>query len=337
MKRNLKRKNRRKMKKLHTVYEQQISSLQSSLKKSQNKLLLTEKMQKSTTLPVKTSSVNIMKQIATGPCITKNAKDCKKKLGQLLGGIPTFSNVHIKEHANEVIGKGQFGVVTIVTLKKLNIVVACKQLDKKISTETDVFGEVIVGLTLSGSKYFPFTFGLLDQYSILMEFFGDIESSGPVCCMNLHEAIIKKQLPFSVQRTFSDVLNAIMHMHREKILHNDIKADNFIVGKDCVKVIDFGKATLISNPKIYNIKPGSDVAKRYNTLHRHLAFELRNVPGSKQSVYTDIFSLGYMLKHMGGVLRSEELITLGRHMKVKEAEFRTPLKKALNIVENLKI
>ena len=84
-----------------------------------------------------------------------------------------------------------------------------------------------------------------------------------------------------------------MYMHRKKILHNDIKADNFIIGHDCVKLIDFGKATLISHPKIYAIKPGSELAKRYNTYHCHLAYELRNTPGFKQSISTEIFSLGY--------------------------------------------
>ncbi len=45
-------------------------------------------------------------------------------------------------------------------------------------------------------------------------------------------------------------------MHSRQILYNDIKADNVVVA-NTAKIIDFGKATLISKPVVYNIVPGS--------------------------------------------------------------------------------
>ena len=60
------------------------------------------------------------------------------------------------------------------------------------------------------------------------------------------------------------------------------------------KTSRFGKATLFAFPKVYNSQPGSDIAEKYRTFHRHLAHELRNVPGSKQSGITDAYSIGFI-------------------------------------------
>ncbi len=56
-----------------------------------------------------------------------------------------------------------------------------------------------------------------------------------------------------------------------------------------VKIIDFGKSTLTSKPLLYNLVPGSEEQKKYN---RHLAHELRNNQGSKQTILTDTYSIG---------------------------------------------
>ena len=64
--------------------------------------------------------------------------------------------------------------------------------------------------------------------------------------------------------------------------HNDIKADNIIVCP-CLKpkIIDFGKATLKTEPVVYNLS--KEETEKYNCYHRHLAYEFRNILPSKQS------------------------------------------------------
>uniref|UniRef100_A0A7M5XKW9 Protein kinase domain-containing protein n=2 Tax=Clytia hemisphaerica TaxID=252671 RepID=A0A7M5XKW9_9CNID len=180
--------------------------------------------------------------------------------------------------------------------KRLNIVVACKTMSDETSSKYDVLSEAVVGMTISGEKYFPYIFGILQPFSILMEFLGNQETleASPTLYRKVKQLTNFSQL----KPIFIDVLNTVMVLHSFKILHNDLKADNFVFINTCVKLIDFGKATHFSNPKTYNIQPGSDTAKKYNTYHRHIAYELRNIPGSKQSVQTDIFSLGHMLKHL---------------------------------------
>ena len=58
--------------------------------------------------------------------------------------------------------------------------------------------------------------------------------------------------------------------------------------------IDFGKYTLIEDPVIYAIKPGSEKQKLCNKYHCHLAYELWHIPGLKASCKTDIYSIGYI-------------------------------------------
>ena len=331
------------MHKLHQNFERQaaaqedkVKSLESEVTSVKNQLVLCQsKARKS--VHQKTSSFRSFKQIATAPCHSKMLKNNKRKLVELLPGIPQFKSDDLEEMSDSIIGQGQFGKLTLVKLKRLNTVVVSKNLSSETSSKNDIYAEIVSGMSLAGEKYFPFVFGLLNECSILMEFFGEASLSGHFVSPTLWAYVKDKRPSFSeLKRMFIECLNAVLHMHSKKILHNDIKADNFIVAKDCMKLIDFGKAAVMSFPKVYHIKPGSEQSKQYNIHHRHLAYELRNIPGSKQSILTDTFSIGYMFKHTAAIVKCAEIVQLGQHMKVVEAEFRTPLLKAKNVLENFK-
>ena len=345
IRKNLKRKERRKMKKLHANYgkeilekQQNIDILQNKMESVNNELIMSKALSKKPNLVASSSFINCKQIIATGPCLSKSSKDSKKKLGQLLPGIPRFKNADIEIlYEGICIGKGQFGQIKLVKLNRLNTVVACKEMSK-MSSRNDVLGEVITGLTVSGEKYFPFTYGMLNENAILMEYFGDLGELNPKSAPSLYEhfkdsACSKKEFT----SVLVGVLNGVIALHGFKILHNDLKADNFICAKDCVKVIDFGKATIFSYPKTYNIVPGSELADKYNKYHRHLAYELRNIPGSKQSILTDTYSVGFMFKHLGAKVGCKEMISLGKHMKNKDPGSRVSLNNALNICRKVNI
>ena len=55
-------------------------------------------------------------QVATG---LSNSKVGKRKLGQLLDGIPKFDSDSVVQ-CDKVIENGQFGKITVTTLKRLN-------------------------------------------------------------------------------------------------------------------------------------------------------------------------------------------------------------------------
>lgn len=90
-------------------------------------------------------------------------------------------------------------------------------------------------------------------------------------------------------------------MHSKHILHNDIKSDNIVIYDNVPKIIDFGKSNLVTSCLVYSIKPGTEEHDKYERFHRHLAYELRNIPGSTQSVMTDTYSIGYMFKHLSTI------------------------------------
>ena len=188
-----------------------------------------------------TSAIQSFHQIATAPCISKKSNDGKQKLGQLLSGIPMFNANDIAEIQNSFIGQGQFGKVRIVTLKKLSVVVACKNLNDQLSSKNDVLAELITGLTLSGGRHFPFVYGLLNNFSILMEYFRNVALNEPKAAPNLWTWVKGKPSAKDLQTKLCYVLDAVIYMHSFKILHNDLKADNFIYSEECVKLVDFGK------------------------------------------------------------------------------------------------
>lgn len=233
-------------------------------------------------------------------------------LVSMVPGIPTFTDDGVTINNNEI-GKGQFGTVKTALLHKLGITVVAKILDENFPKKA-VFAEAIVGLTLSGHNNFPFCFGLLGNNIILMEYFrtprNDFMETCPTFSQRLRAGIKVNDLRFIC----SGIIDGISHMHSKHLLHNDIKSDNMIIA-DTVKIIDFGKTTLVSRPLVYNVVPGSKEHKKYNSVHRHLAHELRNIPGSSQTIATDTYSIGHMFKHAAATINFQPIIQLGRAMK----------------------
>ncbi len=162
----------------------------------------------------------------------------------------------------------------------------------------------MVGLTLSGHNHFPFCFGLLNNDTILFEYFKTFHQNINQACPTFAQSLKTGIQANDVKMIFFGVLNGISFMHSKKLLHNDVKSDNVIIA-NVVKIIDFGKSTLISKPPLYNLVPGSEEQKKYNLVHRHLAHELRNIPGSKQTVLTDTYSIGHMFKHAGYPIKAD--------------------------------
>ena len=60
-------------------------------------------------------------------------------------------------------------------------------------------------------------------------------------------------------------------MHDKGILYNDHNSRNILRNKEYVKIIDFGNATLVSDPL------RCEKHKMYNAVHCHIAYELQNV------------------------------------------------------------
>ena len=82
-----------------------------------------------------------------------------------------------------------------------------------------------------------------------------------------------------------------------KIIHNDIKCDNIVLTSGTTHlraiIVDFGKACRVAEGKYYELSEAEK--SQYKRNHCHIAPDLRDGL-CKQSIESDIFSLGKILK-----------------------------------------
>ena len=199
-----------------------------------------------------------------------------------------------------------------------------------ISKEVDVLAEAKVAHALAGHKNFPYCFGFIPPNRLVFEFLGTYDNN-TVCVKSIDKVLRKDILNKHEWVLVShQIVQGIKFMHNLNILHNDIKFNNVVLHGPLltdVKIIDFGKATCINKSVVYDLSP-KDV-KRYNERHRYLAHELRNVPGARQSVMTDVYSVGYMLKYIGFYEKFKFLEDLGCKMRTDSPVDRVNLSFAL--------
>ena len=74
----------------------------------------------------------------------------------------------------------------------------------------------------------------------------------------------------------------------------------------------------MDHPVVYNIKKGTKEYEKYNKVHKHLAYELRNKPYSPQTTMTDIYSLGYNFKNIGYLEKIESILRLSKKMTTED-------------------
>lgn len=229
--------------------------------------------------------------------------------------ITIFDDSDIIRHHS--IGTGQFGTVYASTITFMDSVVAQKILKEERPLK-ELETELKVGQLLSGHKNFPFVYGRTPK-SIVMEFIGN--KSTVTATLPLSTTLNELQEPDFIKIT-SELIHGVQHMHSIGILHNDIHYGNLIYNPSLslLKIVDLGKASLICQPAIYRVP--LSMQENYSKFHKHLAPELWKTQGTQQSVLTDIYSVGYAIKHMGG---SKALSNFGRKLKSKFPDDRISL------------
>ena len=318
-----------------TKKDHEITVLQNKLKQSEKHLKLSVN-EKSVRILNMQMSIKLKTAMATVGKHHYNISKSREHIISSLSSIPGITSLNY-EDLDKYIGSGQFGTIQLGRIKSLDIVVAAKiQNNEKSVSKQALLVEVISMLSLSGHVNFPFCFGLLKNGTILMEYLGKFASNAIHTWPNLSQ--VSKSRHLNVPNFIfvcKNILEAVIFIHKKQILHNDIKADNVVVSDYRVVLIDFGKVTAIKQPIVYNITPGSEENITYNKHHRHLAYELRNVPNTKQSIQTDTYSVGYMLKHCGALITYQPIIEIGRLLKNQCVELRISLENALDKINIL--
>ena len=335
-KKNARNKNRQRVKKGKMKCQLELIKKENQIKKME--VLLTKSRfkepNKVKTVP-KMSSLGTKTAVATHGKFHKNSSKAKDYIICKQEGIPEVT-VENFDDIEFVVGSGVFGTVKLGKIKSINLVVAVKKPNMKLSRKS-ILAEVITLLSLSGHHSIPFCFGIVNGDNILMEFLGKVngdsyESMPTLAHLRRARQVSVVQLKFICK----EILNAVKYIHGRSILHNDIKADNIIVvHNERVVLIDFGKATNVKCPIMYNVGPLSPEYETYETHHRHLAYELRNKPGTYQSIFTDTFSVGYMFKHTAAVIPFQPIIELGKLMKCEDYQRRLTLQVASDHIDSL--
>ena len=128
---------------------------------------------------------------------------------------------------------------------------------------------------------------------------------------------------------------ALVHMHNQGFLHNDLKGNNVVLGgkQRSPVIIDFGKSCQISKSRLRTPKLNVDAAiKRYP----HIAPEVHR--GEKQTTASDVYSFGLLIKR---VLKDSKFNVKGLNEITKRCLSSVPSKRpslleVLHVLKNLK-
>lgn len=234
-----------------------------------------------------------------------------------------------------LLGGGVFGKVYKSSITSMNQVVVAKTVS---SSFLDILAECKIGMLMAGHINFPFMYGVVKPDTLLIEFVRD-ECGAQSPTLNdffersLDSANVKNTLNICI-----GLCKAIHDLHVNGILHNDLHPRNVLIkNNQCVKIIDFGKATLVTDPVRYDIKPHSNKQIKYNKLHLFLAYELRNVPGAHQSIATDTFSVGYNIDFIARHTKQWKLSSVANNMIANDPCKRPPLSQCVAVLERCKM
>ena len=195
---------------------------------------------------------------------------------------------------------------------------------KFLQHEDEMVTEGKIMQQLHTHQCFPFLYGLVGKKGLIMELIANNDGSisQSVHQMFFPEEPITKHLKIIVFQ----IIDAFNYLHGKGFLHNDIHGGNIIIrDHKFVKVIDFGKVTLLSKPLKYRLT--KEKQKLYNARHKHLAYELRNIPDSKQSIQTDIYSIGFLFqKYFTRIVKHRTFSKVVSRMVFINPEMRPSLK-----------
>lgn len=190
------------------------------------------------------------------------------------------------------IGSGSFGNVYIGINKNTNNEIAAKvedkQKNKRIIIEQNIYMELYKNGVFDGIPKIYKYIQTNDYNIILMEILGD----------NLDDIMYKTpKKKFSINTTIfigNQIIKLIKNLHNAKIIHRDIKPNNFLIGKkdkNKIYIMDFGLSKKYIDSEGNHIKYRNDRSligtTRYASTHMHL--------GEEPSRRDDLESIGYML------------------------------------------
>ena len=196
--------------------------------------------------------------------------------------------------SEKFLGSGSFGTCYLAYYRGISVAVKefkPRQTRSQDEIKKDVLREAGIIGQLGDHRGLPLLFGVITKsppLRLITQFHGEKNS-----CTTLHKAMKKLKLDKpSWQGIVINISEALGHIHKAGVLHNDLKSNNVVMEKRGEQwnpvVIDFGKARLIANPKPpMSLSPSAQ--EEYRRSYPHIAPEIVSGKG-QQSVASDVFS-----------------------------------------------
>lgn len=149
-----------------------------------------------------------------------------------------------------VIGRGTFGKVFLAKLKTTEVLYAIKSLRKDVLVEAGQIENVKLEKEILLACDHPFLAGMefVFQSDTRLYFVIEFLKGG-----ELYKHFLKKRRFQEEEAKFysTQIAMAIGHLHKQNILHRDLKLENIMINGDgYIKVIDFGLAKIINNDNL---------------------------------------------------------------------------------------
>ena len=149
-----------------------------------------------------------------------------------------------------VIGRGTFGKVFLARLKTTDVLYAIKSLRKDVLVEAGQIENVKLEKEILLACNHPFLAGMeyVFQNDTRLYFVIEFLRGG-----ELYKHFLKKRRFQEEEAKFyaAQIAMAIGHLHKQNILHRDLKLENIMINGDgYIKVIDFGLAKIINDDNL---------------------------------------------------------------------------------------
>ena len=238
------------------------------------------------------------------------------------------SNVRVNDTA---FAKGVFGSIFKGCIISSNQRIAVKKVSSKFRL---VQAECKKAMVMAGHENF-----CIWSYVTAIYFNGTCMRGKWIMLSNVKKFLAHCAVPLRTAIKIAiDICIAIHELHVKCLLHNDLHSGNILVRNSShVKIIDFGKSTLVTGPLRYDIEPQSKQHERFNTVHLFLAYELRNIRGSFQSIASDVYSIGYNIDSIAKSLKSHQMTFIAVDMMSKSTEKRPHLRRCISALEKMNL
>jgi hypothetical protein len=217
------------------------------------------------------------------------------------------------------IGEGTFGLCYRATYGSIKVAVKeikCAELHEGITREAQILQSLrhpnlpfLLGICFEKTPFLIVcTYHSVDQ---------EVTSEATTIYNALWENIVGSNLRPHWLAILHDLSKAISYVHKQDIIHNDIKTNNAVVEKHgenySAVLIDFGKATVADSGRVY---PEFDENERekYKRKYPYLAPELKS-GGGRETSCSDVYSFGYLMKYVSHTVNDRELSKLYHECK----------------------